>query len=52
MTLESDAKFEEKAILCFKNNNNLIRIYKTLKNMHFDWSLIHKVYNVCLKKYA
>ena len=49
MTLTSDAKFEEKLICCFKNEKNLVnfdRVLESLKNMHFDWFLLRKVYNV------
>ena len=42
MTLKSDAKFEEKPICCFKNDKN----FSSLKNLHFDWSLLCKVFNV------
>ena len=41
MTLKSDAKFEEKPICCFKNDKN----FSSLKNLHFDWSLLCKVFN-------
>ena len=53
MTLNSDAKFEEKLNYCFKNNNNLVNFdpsTQSLKNFHFDWSLSGKVYNVWYKK--
>ena len=39
---------------CFKNNMNLviilIRALKSLQNLHFDWSLWFKVYNLWPKK--
>ena len=44
MILKNDAKFEEKTISCFKNDKNLIRALKSLKNLHFDWCLLCKVY--------
>ena len=46
MTIESDAKFEEKQICCFQNDKNLTRALKSLKNLHFDWFLLRKVFNV------
>ena len=49
----SGAKFEGKLIFCFKNDKNLvnlIRALNSLKNLHFDWILLCKVYNVRPKK--
>ena len=51
MTPKSGAKFEEKLIFCFKNDKYLvtkilIQALKSLKNLHFDWFLLCKVYNV------
>ena len=42
------AKFEEKLIFCFKNDKNLVNFDPNTKksNLHFDWSLLCKVYNV------
>ena len=40
MTMNSDAKFEEKPI-CFKNDKNLMNIdlsTQKSQNLHFDWS--------------
>ena len=53
MTLKSDEKFEEKPNCCFKNDKNLahlIQALKSVKNLHFDWSLSCKVYHVWPKK--
>ena len=51
---KSGAKFEEKLIFCFRNDKNLVNFViwalKSLKNLHFDWSLSCKVCNVWLKK--
>ena len=41
MTLKNDSKFEEKPIWRI-----LIQALKRLKNLHFDWPLLCKVYNV------
>ena len=49
MTLKIDAKFEEKLICCFKNDKNLVTFdlsTQSLKNLHFHWSLLCKVFNV------
>ena len=49
MTLNGDVKFTVKLICCFKNDKNLEnfdRALKSLKNLHFDWFLLCKVYNV------
>ena len=46
MTLKSDAKFEEKR---FRNDKNLVNFdpaLESLQNLHFDLSLLCKVYNV------
>ena len=54
MTLKSDAKFEEKLICCFKNDKNLVNFdlsTQNSQNVHFDWFLLCKVYNVLPKKY-
>ena len=54
MTLKSDAKFEEKLICCFRNNKNLVNFdpsTQSLNNLHFDWFLLCKVYNVWPKKF-
>ena len=53
MTLKSGAKFEEKPFF-FKNDKNLVNFDPSTKklmisaliNLHFDWSLLCKVYNV------
>ena len=53
MILKSGAKFEEKPICCFKIDKdfvNLIQALKSLKKLHFDWSLLCKVYNIWPKK--
>ena len=53
MIPKSGAKFEEKLIFYFKNDKNLVNFdlsTKSLKNLHFDWSLLNKVYNVSPKK--
>ena len=52
-TLKSDAEFEEKLICFFTNDNNLVNFdssIRSLKNLHFDWFLLCKVYNVWPKK--
>ena len=39
MTLNIDAKVEEKLICCFKTDKNLVNLIqalKSLKNLHFD----------------
>ena len=46
MTRKSDAKFEEKR---FRNDKNLVNFdhaLESLQNLHFDLSLLCKVYNV------
>ena len=46
---ESGAKFEEKLNFCFKKDKHLVSFNlstKKSKKMHFDWSLLCKVYNV------
>ena len=53
MIPKSHAKFEEKLTFCFKNDKNLANFdqsTKNLKNLHFDWSLLCKVYNASPKK--
>ena len=53
MILKTDAKFEEKPIFCCKMTRIwwiLIRALKSLKNLHFDWSLSCKLYNIRPKK--
>ena len=53
MTLKTDAKFEEKLIFCFKNDRNLVNFApstRSLKNLHFHWFLLCKVFNVWPKK--
>ena len=53
MTLKIDAKFEEKLICCFKNDRNLVNFdpsTQSLKNLHFHWFLLCKVFNVWPKK--
>ena len=48
MTLESDAKLEEK-LICLKNDKNLENIdmrTRNSQNFHFDWFFLCKVYNV------
>ena len=54
MTLKIDAKFEEKLICCFKNDRNLVNFdlsTRSLKNLHFHWFLLCKVFHVWPKKY-
>ena len=49
MTLKSDAKFEEKLICCFKNDNKFVSFdlsTRNSQNLHFDWFFLCKVYNV------
>ena len=49
MTLKSDANSEEKLICSFKNDKNLVNYdpsRESLKNLHFDWFLLSKVFNV------
>ena len=49
MTLKSDAKFEKQLICCFKNDNYLVnfdRSTQNSQNVHCDWYLLGKVYNV------
>ena len=50
MTLKSNAKFKEKLIFCFENDKNLTWALENLKNFHFDWFLVCKVFNVWPKK--
>ena len=54
MILKSDPKFEEKLICCFKNYKNWANFdpstQKSKKCVHFDWSLLCRVYNVWHKK--
>ena len=53
MTLKIDAKFEENLICCFKNDRNLLNFdpsTRSLKNLHFRWFLLCKVFNVWPKK--
>ena len=40
MTLQNDAKFEEKPICCFKNDKNLVNFDLSTQNFHFDWSFL------------
>ena len=43
----------QNSICCFKNDKNLVNFdlaLKSLKNLHFDWSLSCKVYNIWPKK--
>ena len=52
--MNSDAKFEEKLIYCFKNGKNLVNFdlnTHNSRNFHFDWFLLCKVCNVWPKKY-
>ena len=49
MNLKIEAKFGEKLVFCFKNNRNLVNFdlsTKSLKNVHFHWFLLCKVFNV------
>ena len=51
MKLNSDAKFEEKPICCFKNRRYLVNFdlrtqNSKIQNSNFDLSLLRKVYNV------
>ena len=49
MILNSDAKFKEKLISCFKNDKNLVNFDLSTRNspnFYFDWFLLSKVYNV------
>ena len=53
MILNSDAKFKEKLISCFKNDKNLVNFDLSTRNspnFYFDWFLLSKVYNVWPKK--
>ena len=46
MTIESDAKFEEKLISYLKNDKNLVSFdlsTRNSQNFHFDWFLLCKV---------
>ena len=48
-----DAKFQEKLICCFKNDNNLVNFDPSTQksqNLHFHWFLLCKVFNVRPKK--
>ena len=36
MTLKSDAKFEEKLICCFKNDNYLVNFDLSTRSKHFN----------------
>ena len=49
MTLNIDAKFEEKLMCCFKNDKNLAKL-ESLKNVHLHLFLLCKVFNVWPKK--
>ena len=49
MTLNNAAKFEEKLILAFKNDKNLVIFNVSTpnsQNFHFDWLFLCKVYHV------
>ena len=49
MRLKSDVKFEENQFFVLKMTKIwgiLIRKLKSLKSLHFDWSLLCKIYNV------
>ena len=49
MTPQSDAKFEEKVICCFRNDKNFVNFdlsTRNSQNLHFDWFLLCQVYNV------
>ena len=54
MTLESDAKFEEKLALVLKNDmTNLVNFNASshkLENLHFDVLLLSIAYKVSVKK--
>ena len=54
ITMKNDARFEEELTCRFKIDTTiwqiLIRIFKCLKNLHFNWLLLTKVYNFCTKK--
>ena len=46
MSLNIDAKFEEKLIFCFKNDQNLVNFglsTENSQNFYFGWFLLHKV---------
>ena len=55
MTLKSDAKFDKKLTLDFKNDmKNLVNFDSSSgksENLHFDGLVLSKVYNVWTKKY-
>ena len=55
MTMKSDAKFEEKLTLGFKNDmRNLVNFNASsgkCENLHFDVLLLSIVYKLQLKKY-
>ena len=49
MTLKSVAKFEEKLIYCYKNDENLLNFDLTTQNsqnFYFHLFLLCKVYNI------
>ena len=52
MTLKIDAKFEEELML-LKNDKNLVNFDPSTQksqNLHFQWFLLCKVFNICPKK--
>ena len=54
MTLKSDAKYEEKPIAISKltrNSGILIEALKSLKDLHFDWSILCELYNIWPNRY-
>ena len=49
MTLNIDAKCEEKLICCFKNGKNVVKFdlsTRNLQNLHFHLLLLCKVFHV------
>ena len=54
LTMKNDVKFEEELTCRFRTDNTIWRILtqvlKCLKNVHFNWLLLNKIYNVWAKK--
>ena len=53
MALKSDAKFKEQLIYWFNTNKNMVNVdlsTRISQNLHFDWFLFCKKYNVRPKK--
>ena len=52
MILQSDAKFEEKLICCFKADKNLVNFdlnTRNSQNFYFHWFLLSKIHGMALK---